>query len=143
MDFLEIQSEFREAFVHNRGLAQQSPERFRFIEANYTSLLEPSYHGTYDLIVSNPPYFYPGEGRLSPSELQNRCRFFIDSDLKTLLRGVANALKEDGVGLILVKSGERHGRNALRDAMLSLAGSASATQVADIRGTSVIELKRI
>lgn len=142
MDFLELQSEFHEFFLQNRRIAGHD-ERFRFIEGNYANLLRPENANRYDLIVSNPPYFMPHEGRLSPSTLQNRCRFFLEGDLQTLLRGVTNALKSEGHAYILMKSGASHGRNAFRDAALMLAGRASLEIVADLRGTHIVELRRV
>lgn len=143
IDFLELQrEEFEEAFLHNRALAGRGPE-YRFWPANYQVLTLPEHHGMYDLIVANPPYFFRGDGRLAPSQFQNRCRFFLDSDLETLLKGVANALKNSGQAFLLMKSGEVHGRDTLRQARLTLAGVASVEVVATIRATLVIRLKRV
>lgn len=145
IDFLEIQEEFREYFERNRLTAQRE-DSFRFLAANYEILLEPSQAGQYDLIIANPPYFFANEGRQAPaqsekSRLQNRCRFFIDSDLPKLLLGCANALKPNGQAFLLMKSGKTHGRNALREASLTLAGIAAVTLAGNIRGTEVLHLR--
>jgi tRNA1Val (adenine37-N6)-methyltransferase len=140
IDFLEIQNEFREYFEQNRIIAGRG-NGFRFWQANYEILLKEEHAQKYDLIIANPPYFYQGEGRLSPSELQNRCRFFLDSDLKNLLLGCANALKPTGQAFLLVKSGKAHGRSALREGALALSGKAQIEVVGQIRGTDVVRLR--
>ena len=141
-DFLEIQSVFRPYFFENLVRARRSPEKYRFIEANYADRLVASTSiGGYDLIIANPPYFEAAEGRLSPSQVKNRCRFFLDSDLKTLVRGVARALKPGGQAFLLMKSGEKHGRKLRRDLQLWLAGSATAEIIANIRGTQVVLIR--
>ena len=151
-DFLEIQSVFRSHFHENLARAGRSADNYRFIEANYADFLgvaslpgsaespSPTPAGRYDLIIANPPYFEAEEGRLSPSPLKNRCRFFLDSDLKTLVRGIGHALKPSGQAFVLMKSGEKHGRRLDRDLQLWLAGSASVEVVGEIRGTSVVRI---
>lgn len=143
IDFLELQEEFRKHFDANLQITRKSPEDFRFIQANFSELKKPEFANQYDLIVGNPPYFFPGEGRLSPSAFQNRCRFFLEGDLKTLIEGVVNALKPDtGVAFLLAKSGEKHGRRSLRDLVLWLAGRGSVEVATEIRGTSVLRLSK-
>lgn len=143
IDFLELQEPFREHFNANLKITGQSQEDFRFIHANFSELRKSEFTNKYDLIVGNPPYFFPDEGRLSPSEFQNRCRFFLEGDLKTLAEGVLNALKPvTGVAFLLAKSGERHGRRSLRDLTLWLAGRGRVEFATEIRGTSVIKLSK-
>jgi tRNA1Val (adenine37-N6)-methyltransferase len=151
-DFLEIQSVFRPHFHENLTRAGRSAEKYRFIEANYAGFLDtvrfqssadsPSTAPAtrYDLIIANPPYFEAEEGHLSPSPVKNRCRFFLDSDLKTLVQGIGHALKPGGQAFLLMKSGEKHGRRLDRDLQLWLAGSASVEIVGEIRGTSVVRI---
>lgn len=143
VDFLEIQEAFRSHFAANLEITGQSPAHFRFIHGNYADLKNEQFANQYDLIVGNPPYFFLGEGLLSPSEFQNRCRFFIDSDLRTLFEGVLNALKPaTGTAFLLVKSGEKHGRRSLRDLTLWLAGRGTVEKATEIRGTTVIKVTK-
>lgn len=143
IDFLEIQAdEFEESFRQNRALAGRGDE-YRFWNDNYRVLNQPEHHSVYDLVVANPPYFFLGDGRLAPSRFQNRCRYFMDSDLETLLKGIANTLKPSGQAFLLMKSGREHGRDTLRSARLALAGRATVNEVATIRGTLVIHIKRV
>ena len=62
----------------------------------------------YDLIVCNPPYFRNNQGKLSPSEFKNRCRFYMDSDFKKLLNSISYSLKKAGKAFVLIQSLEDH-----------------------------------
>ena len=137
-DFMEIQPVFREHFEENRG----DRPGFRFWEANYDLLLSPELNGTYDLIVGNPPYFIEGEGLLPASSVKSRCRFFLDSDAERLLRGCANALRAGGSAYLLMKSGRRHGRDSFSEAAAELGDGFDLSIVAEIRGTSVLRIRR-
>lgn len=141
-DFLEIQEHFKPYFEENLKTVGRNEDQFRFINGNYRDLCNENSRATYDLIVSNPPYFLPGEGKLSPSELRNRCRFFLDSDLETLMLAIANSLKPNGTAYVLTKTGKLHGRNALREIRLHLIGRGAVELVADIRGTGVLKITR-
>lgn len=141
-DFLEIQADFQTYFEQNREIVGRNQDPFRFLRMNYADLLSEEFRESYDLVVSNPPYFMPGEGKLSPFEMKNRCRFFLDSDLPTLVRAISRILKPQGQAFVLTKTGERHGRDTLRDIRLLLVGVAEVTLVADIRGTGVFKIYR-
>jgi tRNA1Val (adenine37-N6)-methyltransferase len=83
IDFLEVQSIYLEYFNKNVEMIfpHDQNSRLKFLNKNYDDLLKESEESQkYDLIVSNPPYFFLGEGLLSPNEFKNRCRFFIDSN---------------------------------------------------------------
>lgn len=152
-DFLDIQETFRPYFEENLLVTSQSrpshqeadlgfDREFKFILGNYSDLCGERFREVYDLVVSNPPYFLPGEGKLSPSELKNRCRFFLDGDLTTLVKGIVNCLRPSGEGYVLTKTGAIHGRDALRDIRLALTGRGTAEVIADIRGTSVVRITK-
>jgi tRNA1(Val) A37 N6-methylase TrmN6 len=99
--------------------------------------------GRYDLIVGNPPYFFPAEGLPSKSELRNRCRFFRDGSFEDLFSGVAHSLKPGGRGFLLVKEGSKHGRRAFETVHRELESIASVAVVADVRGTHVVCVQKI
>ncbi len=140
MDFLEIQAEFKSHFERNRTLTGRS--EFRFLEMNYANLLKSEFANTYDLIVCNPPYFFAGDGRPSPSEIKNRARFFLDESFENLILGVENALKPGGTAYLLVKSGSRHGRDSWLEIKSLLGSQAQGDLLADIRGTGVIRISK-
>jgi tRNA1(Val) A37 N6-methylase TrmN6 len=139
-DFLEIENEFEVHFEANRTITGAA--HARWILANYSTLQNEEYSKTYDLIIANPPYFFNNEGCLSKNSINNRARFFLDSDLRTLLRGVRNALKVGGYAYILMKSGKKHGRDALTSARLDLF-DCEFKCLADVRGTDLVRIERL
>lgn len=143
IDFLEIQPEFEPYFRRNLEITGRQPgQGFQWLHGDFNQLGNSPSESKYDLIIGNPPYFYPGEGKLSPSRLQNRCRFFLDGDFLSLAQGVSRALQPEGEAYLLFKTGAQHGRHALRELQLRLAGTGSADVVADIRGTHVLKIKK-
>jgi tRNA1(Val) A37 N6-methylase TrmN6 len=142
-DFMEIQETFRDSFERNLQLTGNAQKNFRFVNESFTSLSSSAYAERYDLIVANPPYFFPGDGKLTPSPVKNRCRFFLDGTLEALVSGCVQALKPGGEAFVLVKTGERHGRDniaiVVREAHKL---GASAEPAVDIRGTWVMRLRR-
>ncbi len=55
----------------------------------------------YDLIVSNPPYYLPGKGQLSPDPVRAKCRSFLIDDWGILAEKVMMALAPGGVAWIV------------------------------------------
>lgn len=141
MDFIEIQNAFRTHFEANLEITKSLDKAFRFLNVSYSALLNEDYCERYDVIVANPPYFYPGDGKLTPVELKNRCRFFLDDSFETFVSGTANALAFGGSAYMLVKSGEKHGRNNM-DVVLSNATGCNIERIADVRGTDLVRLSK-
>jgi tRNA1Val (adenine37-N6)-methyltransferase len=136
-DFLEIQNEFEPHFRANAAATKNEDLRTNWIHANYSTLLDSDQADHYDLIIANPPYFVAGEGSKSPSELNTRARFFLNGDLKELLRGIRNALKPGARAYILMKSGKEHGRDAFTSARVDLF-DCRVERLADVRGTDLV-----
>ncbi|MBC7714367.1 MAG: methyltransferase [Rhizobacter sp.] len=140
IDFLEVQDVYRPFFEKNAEQAKSESSEFNFLCMNYADLLKDSFKEKYDVIVSNPPYFFMGEGLLSPNEFKNRCRFFIDSDFKILISSTLYSLKPEGRAFLLVRPGTHHGRN-LQDEIKKLSAGLATVQVLDeVRGTNIVEL---
>ncbi|ASD62959.1 methyltransferase [Bdellovibrio bacteriovorus] len=137
-DFMEVQDVYREHFEKNRAAFGDNPPSVNFVNQNYESLRTAEFSGRYDLILSNPPYFRINQGKLSPSEFKNRCRFFIDSDFTNLIRGIDAALKPQGRAYILLRDLQDHGWNPLEEARRLLNGHREIKKVADIRGTPLV-----
>ncbi|MFV8258812.1 methyltransferase [Bdellovibrio bacteriovorus] len=137
-DFMEVQEVYRDHFEKNLTAFGDNLPSVNFVNQNYESLLTPEFSGRYDLILSNPPYFRINQGKLSPSEFKNRCRFFIDSDFTNLIRGIDAALKPQGRAYILLRDLQDHGWNPLEEARRLLHGRREIQKVADIRGTPLV-----
>ncbi len=146
IDFLEVQEVYRSFFEKNvKMIFPETPhlfEKYRFLNFNYDKLLVPLFEKTYDLIVCNPPYFFKGEGLLSPNQFKNRCRFFIDSDFETLIKVCVHVLKIQGAAYLLVRSGVHHGRKPIDEINIILGNSGVACILDNIRGTDIIEIRK-
>lgn len=144
VDFLEVQEVYRPYFQKNVEMIypEVGLEKLQFLQMNYRDLMNEKFHHQYDLIVSNPPYFLKNEGLLSPSEFKNRCRFFIDSDFKTLIEATLFCLKPKACAYLLVRSGTPHGRNPLNDIKMILGERASSQIIDQVRGTDIIEIRK-
>ena len=151
VDFNEVQEVYRPHFERNCewiknsvsanavGVAARDGHlKFQWLPGNYESLLVDEFVGTYDLVVSNPPYFDETQGRLPPSDFKARCRFFLDSDFATLWRVACHVLKPSGKALVLVRDLGDHGldRRVVLDEVLKKRGT--WTECPTIRGTGLI-----
>lgn len=139
-DFMEVQRIYTNHFEENRQRFGIGLPDTRLLLENYDVLKTPAFRQSYDLILSNPPYFRPGQGKMSPSEFKNRCRFFIDSDFQNLILGIDQALKPEGRAYILLRDLQDHGWNPLDEARRLLTDRREITVVADIRGTPVVRI---
>lgn len=135
-DFLEVQEIYRSHFDQNVNRLGEVDSKMRFLNANYSDLLN-AHASQYDLILCNPPYFLKNEGTLSPSDFKNRCRFFIDSDIETLVRSITYVLKPGGEAYLLL----REEKLLARIASL-LVQNEVAQLVGDIRGTPLVIISK-
>jgi tRNA1Val (adenine37-N6)-methyltransferase len=146
IDFVEIQDVYLPFFEKNREMIKLSALQFRFLSMNYQELSKGNqYENVYDLILCNPPYFFLGEGLLSPNEFKNRCRFFIDSNFHELMKSIHHCLKPGGEAFVLVRPGEHHGRNLFTEweNFIKLnKWNASAEIVDEVRGTNIICVRK-
>jgi tRNA1Val (adenine37-N6)-methyltransferase len=111
VDFLEVQDIYRPHFEKN--LASLDTEvTCDYLALNYNQVFEvQKLKNNYDLILCNPPYFRADQGALSKSEFKNRCRFFLDSDFKTLMAAIEYLLTAQGEAFILIQDLIQHGIN--------------------------------
>jgi tRNA1(Val) A37 N6-methylase TrmN6 len=144
IDFLEIQEIYHSFFLKNKEMIypDAKADQYRFLNLNYKNLLVDEFENSYDLIVSNPPYFFKDEGLLSPSDFKNRCRFFLDSDFKTLIRAIIYALKPMASAYLLVRSGIHHGRSPINEINKILGTNGCAKNIDNIRGTDIILIRK-
>ncbi|MBP9680104.1 MAG: methyltransferase [Bacteriovorax sp.] len=143
-DFLEIQNLYFPFFQKNVEMicSDTQNKHMHFLNHNYQVLLGNAFEDSYDLIVSNPPYFFKGEGLLSPNDFKNRCRFFLDSDFKTLIEAITNSLRPNASAYLLMRKGDHHGRSALKEINRILKGRASAQIIDNIRGTEIVHIEK-
>lgn len=138
IDFVEIQETYRPYFEKNIQLINPNATNFNFLLMNYNQMKIKDFENKYDLIISNPPYFFKGEGILSPSEFKNRCRFFMDSNLEELISSILFSLVAGGKAYLLARPGIHHGRDLEAD-IKKLVGLKGETEIVDdVRGTHVL-----
>ena len=104
--------------------------------------IEPQFAGKYRLIVCNPPYFLPEQGKHSPSDFKNRCRFFLDSSFDKLIESINQSLAMDGEAFLLLRDLEDHGLDLLADLQKLIRGKLKCENLCMIRGTFLLKLYR-
>jgi tRNA1Val (adenine37-N6)-methyltransferase len=139
-DFIEVQNVYESHFEKNKTELNQKTE-LNFINANYADLaINEKYKSKYDLILCNPPYFKVGQGKLSPSQFKNRCRFYMDSDFLSLVKFIKHSIAESGMAFVLLRSLKDHGTDWGLD-QLSNQFDLNFEIVGDVRGTDVLKIK--
>ncbi len=142
IDFVEVQDVYKSHFEKNCELVHRENSEFRFLNLNYEKILLPEFEKRYQLILCNPPYFFPEQGKLSPSEFKNRCRFFIDSSFEKLIETIDFCLAMEGEAFILLREQEDHSRDMLGELRQLLKGKMKCENFAMIRGTFLLKLYR-
>ncbi len=143
IDFVEVQNVYEPFFTKNQSEIKNELKidiPTRWLNLNYQTMLkDESFKEQYDLIISNPPYFFKEEGIHSPNEFKNRCRFFIDSTLELLIETVLFSLKPNGAAYLLLRPGHHHGRNLVQE-VKNLVGDHAFQVFDNVRGTMVVEI---
>ncbi|PIS12165.1 MAG: SAM-dependent methyltransferase [Bdellovibrio sp. CG10_big_fil_rev_8_21_14_0_10_47_8] len=143
IDFVEVQSEYLPHFEQNLKMAEQKRQKslpFEFINKNYQDLVEAKPSKRYQLILCNPPYFLPEQGKMSPSDFKNRCRFFLDSSFEKLIECLISSLAMDGEAFLLLRPLEDHGHDLLSDLKKLIKGTIQCENLAMVRGTFLLRL---
>ncbi len=92
---IEIQKELSDLCYGNT-----KPMRNRF-EVLCTDLKQYKDDNYFDLIVSNPPFYKEGTGRLSPSESRNISRFEIACTMDDIVRCIERNLGKSGRAFVM------------------------------------------
>jgi tRNA1Val (adenine37-N6)-methyltransferase len=143
IDFIEIQDVYTPFFHDNIATVNRPELQINWHLLNYDVLLEKDWEEKFDLIVSNPPYFQPGQGPLSPSTFKNRCRFFLDSSFTHYILALANALAQNGEAYFLLRPLKQHGCDLFSEIKMLLQDKKINVKIiTSIRGTDVICMKK-
>jgi tRNA1(Val) A37 N6-methylase TrmN6 len=140
-DFMEVQDIYEAHFSENLRRLDIQNIKCHFLSENYDVLQTSQFANRYDLILSNPPYFNVQQGTLSPSEFKNRCRFFIDSDLSSLVCGIENSLVPGGQAYVLLRSLKDYGQDVFASVQKVLKASSLECSF-QIRGTDVALIQK-
>lgn len=120
----------------------QEPQ-FNFLNKNYSELLTGDFERKYELVLCNPPYFLPEQGKQSPSDFKNRCRFFIDSTFEKMVEVFIHILSEKGEAYLLLRDLDDHGKDLFMDLRTLTRGRLEITNLSMIRGTFLLKLTRL
>lgn len=153
IDFVEVQDVYKPYFEKNLEMVllrrpHLIDKYFHFIEMNYENLLnDEKYHHHYDLILCNPPYFFPGQGKMSPSEFKNRCRFYLDSTFAKLIQSIDYCLAMEGEAYVLVRPLDDHDIDIFSELRTILQGSLiegrlRCENLTMVRGTFLLKFYR-
>lgn len=138
--FLEIQEVYHPHFLKNVAESKvQTP--CHWLQQSYDVLQTEAHQERYDLILCNPPYFRIGQGKMSPSEFKNRCRFFVDSNFDNLMKGIENALAPNGVAFLLLRDLQDHNWNPFAE-LKDLIPNCTFEKLEPIRGTDCILIRK-
>ncbi|HHF7376116.1 methyltransferase [Legionella bozemanae] len=144
IDFIEIQDIYTEYFYQNIANVNRPELQCRWHLLNYDELHEKKWEGKFDLTISNPPYFQPGHGMLSPSEFKNRCRFYLDSSFQSYIRALENSLAINGKAYFLLRPLNHHGLDLFSDIQEMLQKtSVTVKKISHTRGTDIILLEKL
>lgn len=141
MDFVEVQEVYQQHFEKNLRLVSPEPTHFQWHLINYSRLQDPSWKSKYDVVLCNPPYFEKDQGKHSPSEFKNRCRFFLDSDFPTLIESMLNVLRPGGEAYFLHRPLRDHKKDLSVTLESIVSGRAQINVAEMIRGTFLMRLK--
>lgn len=143
IDFVEVQEIYSNYFHQNVAIVNRSELELHWHLLNYDALLDVSWKNKYDLIISNPPYFLPEHGMLSPSKFKNHCRFFLDSSFENFILAMMNSLASRGKAYFLLRPLLQHGYDMLSKIRALLQDTTIVIEkVGSIRGTDVVCLKK-
>lgn len=140
LHFVEVQSVYLEHFKKNVQTVARPEVEFEFHLKNYADLRTPELKANFDLIIVNPPYFRSDQGKLSPSDFKNRCRFFIDSDFAQLIESILWLRKPEASCFVLLRDLKDHSRSIFQELEQMIDGRAKFRKVADVRGTDLVEI---
>lgn len=149
-DFVEVQQIYNQHFYENVRRLGAVGTQLSFINKNYNEFVAPLTNQTdffsentvkYDLVLCNPPYFRMGQGKMSPSEFKNRCRFFMDADFTSLIKAIENSLAPGGCAYILLRDLEEHNWNPFKEAQTILSANMKIEKMDNIRGTDLVCIK--
>jgi tRNA1Val (adenine37-N6)-methyltransferase len=140
-EFVEVQDVYRSHFEENKKIVGRADVEWNFHLLNYESLQTEEWKHSVDLVLCNPPYFRLGQGKLSPSEFKNRCRFYIDSDFKNLIESILWVLKPGAEAYLLLRPLQDHAWDMMSELKQLVSARASVAPISNIRGTDLIRIQ--
>ena len=146
LHFLEVQEAYLPYWQHNLELTglhlPAKNQQTHFHLQNYDILQSPTWSNHFEIIICNPPYFLKDQGRHSPSEFKNRCRFYLDSSHENLIHSILNCLRPGGLAYILCRPLHEHGHNLLQEIERICLRKAKVSCLTQVRGTDLVLIQK-
>lgn len=101
LTLVELQPEFAPYIRSNLETQKQGSYSSDFFISSFGDWKSDSH---FDLIVSNPPYYLPGQGEASKDQRKGRARSFLIDDWRVLLARIAFFLTPEGKALLVIKN---------------------------------------
>lgn len=139
IDFVDVQEQWVSYFEKNKEITQSQNKEFQYHVINYKDFNLEGLN-KYDLILCNPPYFFADQGKLSPDEFKNRCKFYLDSDFENLIRCILRSLTPKGDAFVLIRELLDHNIDLLQQLRILLKNEFELEIFADIRGTQCVRI---
>lgn len=139
-DFVEVQDIYAPHFKKNTEIVNRPELKCKLHIQNYEKLKGAEWESQFDVVVCNPPYFQVGQGKMSPSEFKNRCRFYIDSTFQNLVESILRVLKPTGSAFVLLRPLSEHKLNLRTELERITSGRARLDFIADVRGTDLYRI---
>lgn len=104
LTLVEVQEEYR--FFLKKNIEEFLPEKIQN-ELVITSFGKFHSESKWDLIVCNPPYYFPDSGQASPDHRRNTARSFIIDGWEILLGTIQKYLADEGKAFIVLKNDKK------------------------------------
>jgi|1048.fasta_scaffold16610_2 tRNA1(Val) A37 N6-methylase TrmN6 len=143
IDFVEIQRDFALHFQENLLITGNKNSNFKFHLCNFNQLPGlADFHGKFDLVVCNPPYFRPETGSLTQSDFRSRCHFLVEASFESLCDAILTSLAPNGEAYVLLRDLRAQGIDQINELRLKSGKDFEVVELGKIRGTPVVRVKR-
>ncbi len=136
IDAIEIDEDAYEQCVENFENSSWADRLFCF-HASLDEFAEESEDEKYDLIVSNPPFFFPNEREVNLPENRKKARFYDSLPFEDLINYASQLLSDNGELAVVIPFAEEE-----KVIALAKAKSLFANRLTRVRGTENAPIKR-
>lgn len=114
--FVEVQEDFLPFLNQNLKTFLPAKIEFHIFHMSFSQFYPQK---KYDLILSNPPYYLPGRGELSPDSRRAISRSFIQDGWRVLISKIQESLADEGMAFLVLKNELLLKKEILREASLN------------------------
>lgn len=130
LHFIEKQREFKASLEHNVSVFAADITT----EIELQSYTKVRAWQSYDLILSNPPYFLHGRGRAPQNRLKLTCEFMDETNYQLFFRFVEKSLSLEGLFYFLGREDQFINRKMLQDKVICIEKDLGKTKIFSFNG---------